>query len=424
MRFGLLQNTFTVSALALAVCAGVSLTLAQDAPPPNALRLCADPDNLPFSSDDPAKPGLYLEIGDAIGKALNRPVTHVWYRTYFGKRAVRVTMLAEQCDATIGLPDSDDFMGPKVIFSKPLFNLGYAIVAPKGASVASVEELKGKRVAVQFETEPQNIVGPRDDIMAVTVLSPDAGMKALAEGRADAAFLWAATAGYLNKTAYDGRFAVTAVDGPRLTYPAAIGYAKASASLRDSIDAVLPDVSNELPALLAKYGLAPGTARPVDRPTVVERTALVMAEAEAPGSSAPAPAASPAAPTPAPVPAPTQTTTAEAGDRDPGKPAGDGTGEFDVAPKAPPTTPEQIAAGKEVFNGICAHCHGPDAVQGVKKIDLRRLTLRYGDGAHNIYWKTVHEGRPAKGMPTWKGVFTDEQFEQIYAFLFSVQSKE
>jgi polar amino acid transport system substrate-binding protein len=67
---------------------------------------------------------------------------------------------------------------------------------------------------------------------------------------------------------------------------------------------------------------------------------------------------------------------------------------------------------------------GLTAVQGVKKIDLRRLTLRYGDGAHNMYWKTVHEGRPAKGMPTWKDVFTDEQLEQIYAFLFSVQSKE
>jgi polar amino acid transport system substrate-binding protein len=68
-------------------------------------------------------------------------------------------------------------------------NLGYAIVAPKGQSFASAEDLKGKRVAVQFETEPQNIVGPRDDITAVTVLSPDEGMKALAEGRADAAFL-------------------------------------------------------------------------------------------------------------------------------------------------------------------------------------------------------------------------------------------
>src|ERR1700729_4352993 len=49
------------------------------------------------------------------------------YRTYFDARAARVTMLAKQCDAMIGLPDSDAFMGPKVIFSKPLFNLGYAI---------------------------------------------------------------------------------------------------------------------------------------------------------------------------------------------------------------------------------------------------------------------------------------------------------
>ena len=120
----------------------------------------------------------------------------------------------------------------------------------------------------------------------------------------------------------------------------------------------------------------------------------------------------------------TQTATTETGARDPGKPAGDGTGEFDVAPLATSATPELIATGKEVFNGICAHCHGPDAVQGVKKIDLRRLTLRYGDGAHNMYWKAVHEGRPSKGMPTWKGVFTDEQLEQIYAFLSSVQSKE
>ena len=174
-------------------------------------------------------------------------MTHVWYRTYFGKHAVRVTMLAEQCDLTIGLPDSDDFMGPKVIFSKPLFNLGYAIVAPKERSIASVEELKGKRVAVQFETEPHNIVGPRDDITAVTVLSPDDGMKALADGRADAAFLWAPSAGYLNKTTYDGRFAIVPIDGPRLTYPTAIGYAKASAALRDSIDAVLPEVSKAVP---------------------------------------------------------------------------------------------------------------------------------------------------------------------------------
>jgi ABC-type amino acid transport substrate-binding protein/mono/diheme cytochrome c family protein len=416
MRFGSLQKALFVSALSVvATCASAPPTLAQDPPAePGALRICADPDNLPFSSRDPANPGVYDEIGDAIGRALDRPVMHVWYRTYFGKRAVRVTMLAKQCDMMIGLPDSDDFMGPKIIFSKPLFSLAYAIVAPKSQSFSSVEDLKGKRVAVQFETEPQNIVGPRDDMTAVTVLSPEEGMKALAEGRVDAAFLWAPTAGYLNKAGYGGRFALVPVDGPRLTWPVAIGYPKASASLRNSIDAVLPEVSKTFPGLFAKYGAGPEAPAPsvaADPPAAVDKAAVVVAQAESP---APSPAA----------PAPSQAATGETGARDPGKPAGNGTGEFDIAPLAASATPEMIASGKEVFNSICAHCHGPDAVQGVKKIDLRRLTLRYSDGAHNMYWKTVHEGRPAKGMPTWKGVFTDEQFEQIYAFLSSIQSTE
>ncbi len=290
---------------------------------------------------------------------------------------------------------------------------------------------------MQFETEPQNIVGPRDDMTAVTVLSPDEGMKALAEGRADAAFLWAPSAGYLNKTAYDGHFAIVPVDGPRLTYPAAIGYAKASKELRDSIDAALPEVSKLFPALLAKYGLgpdAPAATGAADRPALIQKAGLVVAQAEA--APAPVPASPPAqaetaqattAPAPAapaPAAAPTQTAALETGARDPGKPAGDGTGEFDVAPLAPPATPALVAAGKEVFNGTCAHCHGPDGDQSVKKIDLRRLTLRYGDGAHNMFWKTVHEGRPAKGMPTWKGVFSDEQFTEIFAFLSTIQAKE
>ena len=421
MPFGSLKEAFTVSILAIAAfCASGPPTPAQDAPvAPDVLRLCADPSNLPFSSEDPVKPGIYNEIGAAIGKALGRPVTHVWYRTYFGKRAVRVTMLARQCDATIGLPDSDDFMGPKVIFSKPLFNMGYAIIAPKGQTYANLEDLKGKRVAVQFETEPHNLVGPREDMTAVTVLSPEEGMKALAEGKADAAFLWAPSAGFLNKTAYDGRFVIVPTDGKGLSFATAIGFPKTSKALRDSVDAVLPEVSKQFPALFAKYGLvsAGAQAGSSEKPATIEKAVVVVDQA-----TAPTPAPTPAQATPAPAPA--QTAKAEVGARDPGPPAGDGTGEFDIAPLAPPATPELIAKGKEVFDGTCAHCHGPAAVVGVKKIDLRRLTLRYGDRAHNMFWKTVHEGRPEKGMPTWKGVFTDEQFTAIYGFLSSVQSKE
>src|SRR5574337_47097 len=402
MRLDILLKALPVSALALAFPAGAPPASAADAQQKD-LRLCADPSNLPFSSDDPAVPGLYIEIGDAIGKALGRPVTHVWYRTYFGKRAVRVTMLAKQCDATIGLPDTDDFMGPKVVFSKPLFNLGYAIVAARDKTYASLEDLKGKRVAVQFETEPQNLIGPRDDMTAVTVLSPEEGMKALADGRADAAFLWGPSAGYLNKTAYDGRFAIVAVEGPGVSFPTAIGFAKGSGELRDAVNAVLPEVSKQFPALLAKYGFAREEASaasgPAGKPAIVEKAAATDAQAQAEK--------------------PIQPAAAKAS----GPPAGDGTGEFDVAP-AFSLTPQMASEGKDVFNGTCAHCHGPDAVQSVKKIDLRRLKLRYGDGALNMFWKTVHEGRPSKGMPTWKEVFSDKQFEDVYAYLSTLQSKE
>jgi polar amino acid transport system substrate-binding protein len=84
---------------------------------------------------------------------------------------------------------------------------------------------------------------------------------------------------------------------------------------------------------------------------------------------------------------------------------------------------EAVGTGKEIFNGTCAHCHGPDAIQSERKIDLRLLRHRYGDDMREKFWTTVHEGRPNKGMPAWNEVFTDDQFDNIYSFLLTVQSE-
>ena len=166
------------------------------------LRLCADPTNLPFSSDDPARPGLYLEIGQLVARKLERPVTYSWYKSYFGKRTVRETLLSKQCDAMVGLPQVDDFMGPAVIFSKPIAREGYALVSAKGRNIAGIDDLKGLRVAVQYQTTPQDLLALRDEIEKVTILSPDEGMRMLDQGKVDVAFIWAPVAGWLNTTAY------------------------------------------------------------------------------------------------------------------------------------------------------------------------------------------------------------------------------
>jgi hypothetical protein len=72
-------------------------------------------------------PGLYVELGRRIADRLGRPFEPVWTLGYFGKRAVRTTLLAGRCDGFIGLPDDPGFMGPRLIFSKPVLRLGYAL---------------------------------------------------------------------------------------------------------------------------------------------------------------------------------------------------------------------------------------------------------------------------------------------------------
>jgi ABC-type amino acid transport substrate-binding protein/mono/diheme cytochrome c family protein len=378
-RRSTIEAISALAAASLLIAAGATGRADEPAP----FRLCADPTNLPFSSDSAAQPGFYVEIGRALAQALGQPIVYDWYKSYFGKRTVRVTLLGKQCDAMIGLPRSEDFMGPAVIFSHSFAREGYALVTAKDRAIGDVGELKGKRVAVQFASTPQNLLASRDDVEKITVLSPEEGMQALDQGKADVAFIWGPVAGWLNKTVYNDRYQIRLTEGEGLSWDAAIGFAKASTELRDRVDAVLPQLERIIADLSVKYGLPGG--QPVRF-----------------GANEAAPA---------------NVTT------------GTGSGVVQVAnvvateTKGDAQTPnaETVSAGKEIFNGTCAHCHGPDAVQSERKIDLRLLRHRYGDDMQDKFWTTVHEGRPAKGMPAWKEVFSDEQFQSIYAFLLSVQ---
>lgn len=349
------------------------------------LRLCADPTNLPFSSDSPSQPGFYVEIGQALAQALGRPIAYDWYKSYFGKRTVRVTLLGKQCDAMIGLPRSEDFMGPAVIFSNTFAKEGYALVAAKGQAIGGVDGLRGKRVAVQFASTPQNLLASRDDIQKVTVLSPEEGMQALDQGKVDVAFIWGPVAGWLNKTGYNDRYQIQLTEGEGLSWDAAIGFAKTSTELRDRVDAVLPQLQKTIGELAVKYGL------PTEQPVRFGAT-QAMPEGATTGAGT----------GPGVIQVANMVATEAKGDAS--------------APNA-----ETVGAGKEIFNGTCAHCHGPDAIQSERKIDLRLLRHRYGDDMRDTFWKTVHEGRPSKGMPSWKEVFTDDQFDSIYSFLLAVQ---
>jgi polar amino acid transport system substrate-binding protein len=340
------------------------------------LRLCADPANLPFSSNSPeavdrGAPGLYVEIGQAVAEALGRPMETVWSLSYFGKRNIRTTLLAGKCDLAVGLPAVSDFMGPRVIFTRPILKLGYALVVPKAHAATGIDDLKGKRVAVQFASPPQSMLAMRSDITSVTTMDPEDAMRRLAAGAVDAAFIWGPSAGYINHAALHDAFNVIAVDAPQMQWQAAIGLSSKQPALRDEVDAVLGSLEPRIRDLTAKYAVAMGPA-----PTLSDAAPMRVAANEA-------------------VVAPVQG-SAKKGD---------------------------AVAGKEIFNGTCAHCHGPNAVVADRKIDLRRLSRKYGDQMDATFFTAVNDGRPTKGMPAWKDVFKEQDFINILTYLNEVQEK-
>jgi mono/diheme cytochrome c family protein len=104
--------------------------------------------------------------------------------------------------------------------------------------------------------------------------------------------------------------------------------------------------------------------------------------------------------------------------------AGRGVAEPPVVPGANPFEGQAgvVPEGRTLFNQYCGHCHGPNAIQGERPRDLRRLGLRHGERAAEMFWQAVTRGRPDKGMPPWRGTLSDEALWRIFTFLGTVQS--
>jgi ABC-type amino acid transport substrate-binding protein/mono/diheme cytochrome c family protein len=384
-----------------------SAAAAQTAPP---LRLCADPTNPPFSSNNPANPGVYMEVGAVIAKELNRPAEPVWEMTYYGKHATRETLLAGKCDMFVGVPANVDFMGPSLVRSNPILSVGFALVTPKNRPTPTLASLQGKRVAVQLATPPQSLLAGQEKIESGTYLDPETAVQALAEGKVDAAFVWGPSAGYLNHAKYHDAYAVTPIAGDGMQYQVAIGFARKEIALRDQVNKLLPGLAPAIAALSVKYGFpsaAPVTlaaANPLVQPANFETAGVPLPIVKIADTAA--------APNAATETSDDQQSAADyvAPNRTP----------VDAGFK-PATGPTAVADGRTIFNGTCNHCHGPDAIQAVRKINLRLLHHRYGGAMDQVFHFTVTHGRESKGMPNWSGVFNEDDFAKILAFLHSVQ---
>jgi mono/diheme cytochrome c family protein/ABC-type amino acid transport substrate-binding protein len=343
------------------------------------LRICADPDNLPFSAAAGPARGLYVDVAEIVAARLGARTEYAWWHTDYGQRAVRNTLLADRCDVFFGLPDDEGFMGRQLDRTTPFLDVGDAVVVPPAFAFANLEDLKRVTVAVQFRSQPQFMLATRDGFRMATFRHVEEAMDALARGEAGAAFVWGPTAGYYNKTRLAGAWRVVPVAGPGLQWQVTAAVRKGNVTLKERIERTLVDLGPEIRRLADGYGF------PLTTPVSLEPNT------EAPPAAAPASSPAPASTTP---------------------PVNPFDGRLDVVP-----------AGRSVFNQHCAHCHGPNAQSPEPSRDLRRLKRRYGDQQIAVYYTTVTAGRPTKGMPPWGQALSEDEVWQMWTFLESIQAE-
>ena len=71
----------------------------------------------------------------------------------------------------------------------------------------------------------------------------------------------------------------------------------------------------------------------------------------------------------------------------------------------------QQVSGREVFDNNCSKCHGKEGAKkafGVKSLQKSQLTT-----AQNVEIITNGKGK----MPSWKGVLTTEQINQVVGYI-------
>jgi len=141
---------FVKTALTATALAALTVTSSMAA---DALRVCSDPDNLPFSKSEGADKGLYIELAEMVGQRLGTKVEYVWWLSFNQRKALRNTM--EGCDAYFALPADAEYKVKGLAKTNAFLNVSYAIVAPKGLTVTTLSDLKPKKIGVLHASPPQ-----------------------------------------------------------------------------------------------------------------------------------------------------------------------------------------------------------------------------------------------------------------------------
>jgi mxaJ protein len=229
------------------------------------LRVCADPNNLPFSNMN--QKGFENRIAEVVAADLHAHLTYVWQR--MGRGFVREFLNKDRCDLLIGIP-----AGYKpVLTTSPYYRSSYVFVVRRDAAYkpASLEDpsLRNVKIGVQAldeeYTPPAEALmrrGMRDSLVAYHTVGEDAEaiVRAVLHKDVAVAIVWGPLAGYWAHQ-IAGSLECTPVypesepPGLPFTFEISMGVRKGNTALRDAVQHALTRHSRDIKNILANFAV-------------------------------------------------------------------------------------------------------------------------------------------------------------------------
>ncbi|HEX8073121.1 MAG TPA: substrate-binding domain-containing protein [Pyrinomonadaceae bacterium] len=262
--------------------AGASAAAPLPSPPPeplpaalterHVLRVCADPNNLPFSNE--RGEGLENKLAELVAADLGARVEYTWWAQRRG--FFRNTLKAGACDVVMGVPAAFEL----TLTTRPYYRSTYVFVYRKDEKLdlRSFDDprLRELRIGVQMigddfaNTPPAHALANRHILGNVRGFMlygdyrepnpPARIVRAVARGEVDVAVVWGPLAGYFAPRAATPLAVVPVapqIDQPFLpfVYDISVGVRRDAQALRDRLDDILERRRPDIDRLLDAYGV-------------------------------------------------------------------------------------------------------------------------------------------------------------------------
>ncbi len=232
-----------------------------------ALRVCSDPNNLPYSNR--AQQGFENKIAEFIAADLNVPLSYYWFPQSMG--FVRTTLQARRCDLIMGVSSGNETLLNTNPYYSSVFSLVYLADAGYELRSLSNPRLKDKnmRIGLIAGTPPTGLLiekGLMEQVASyhlVVDTRVDAPaqqiVKDLLSGKLDCAILWGPLVGYLNKI-YDNQLKVVPLladhsDKHRMIYSVTLGVRFGEVKWKRRLNTFLHRNKEKIHTVLSQYNV-------------------------------------------------------------------------------------------------------------------------------------------------------------------------